>query len=187
MDKLLYPHHFLKEKTVPRKIRILRNFDETWHLPPELYPMCFVSDRGLGDKPSGVRTELYRGPQWSSPIHSDSDISLHHYDHAPGRLPRCYSLPLQPPQLIDDLIWDALTQPYHVYTQWGPEAAGILIADFFVWQLPKAAWGTQKHLALHQEAKKSVSEPLVRVNRMLTRVTDWLGIRLRDVIYGLDW
>lgn len=45
----------------------------------------------------------------------------------------------------------------------------------------------QKHLAHHQEAKKSVSEPSMRVNRMLTRVTDRLGIKLRDVIYGSDW
>lgn len=62
----------------------------------------------------------------------------------------------------------------------------MLIADFFVWQLPKAAWGTQKHLAHHQEVKKSVSEPSVRVNRLLARVTDELAIRLRDIIYGSD-
>ena len=144
-------------KTSPLKISILRNFSKMWHLTPELYPECFVSDRGLRDKPSGMRLELSWGPQCSSPIYSDSDITLHHYNCAPGSLPRCYSFSLQSPELIDDLIWDALIQPYHIYTQWGPEAAGILIADFFVWQLPKAAWGTQKHLALHQKAKTTIS------------------------------
>lgn len=65
--------------------------------------------------------------------------------------------PPLPPELIDNLIWDSLTRLYHVDTQCGPEAVGTLIADFFVWQLPKTAWGTQKHLALHRKGKKSVS------------------------------
>lgn len=77
----------LRTKRCNRNSVFLRNFYEKWHSTSELYPKCFVSDRSLRDSPV-VRTS-------NDPltIHSDSDITLRHYNCAPGRLPRHSSPP----------------------------------------------------------------------------------------------
>ena len=97
----------------------------------------------LREKPSRVRTELRWGPR----------VILSRFTQPP-LLPYLTVTRLQddcqdvrvslssPPELTDDLTREALTQPI-AYTRWGPEAAGILTADFFVWQLPKVAWGSR--------------------------------------------
>lgn len=123
--------------------------------------------------------------EWSSRF-TDSAIPLCHYNRAPGRLPRCPGFPLQPPRAnwwSDPGCLDSAVPHTHSAVPRPPASSPptSLLGNFLRQR------GAAEMPGSSPKSKVPLVNPRLRVNGMLTRVSNVLDFRLRGVIYGLCW
>lgn len=133
-------------------------------------------------KPQGqaITSENRTAPRTSSDplaIHSDSAVTLHHYNQAPGRLPRCPAFPLQPPRAnwwSDPGCLDSAVS--HIHSAVPRQPACSLLTSLFGNFLKQP--GARRNAGPFTEEQSPSVNPRLKVSNVL-------DFRLTGVIYGL--